>query len=325
MVSYKASDLHRQAKERFGNAAAPKKIILIHAAVTLGSSLFITLIGYLFNFLIADTGGLSGMATRSILTTAQTLLETVVMMALPFWNMGIFYVALRWARGHRANGSDLLQGFRHFRSVLGLRILYSLIFVLLSIGLVYISSVIFLLTPFSGAYLEAFSPFMDPNATAQQIEALLTVENIYAIFPTMIPMFVIFGIALLVVGIPVFYRLRLADFAVMDGLGGRKSLRHSLQATKGSWRQLVRLDLSFWWYYLLQILCLLIANGNWLLPILGVNLPVGEDAAYFLFFGMGTALQILLLWGFQGQVMTAYALLYDDLSAPLAEPVLEQA
>ncbi len=325
MVSFKASDLHRQAKERFGNEVAPGKLVLIHAVVAQGSALLITLLGYLFSLLIAQTGGLSGVGTRTLLSTIQTLLETAIMMALPFWNIGIFYVALGWARGYHTNSRSLLQGFRRFRSVLGLQILYTIMFVLLSMGLFYLSSVLFLLTPFSGNYLESLSPIMDSAATAEQIEALLSTENLFAIAKDMIPMFILFGVAFLVIGVPVFYRLRLCEFGVMDGFGARRSLRRSLQATKGKCKQLVKLDLHFWWYYLLQILCLVIANGDWLLPLLGVTIPIGEDAAYFLFFGLGTASQILLLWGFQGQVITSYALLYDDLSTPQAEPVLEQA
>ena len=315
----------QKAKEQLKNANAPKKTILIHACIAQGSALLIALIGYLFHWMIAQTGGLSGVSTRTILSTAQTMLETAVMMALPFWQIGIFYVALRWARGQYANSSDLLQGFRHFRSVLGLQILYTLIFMLLGTGLFYISSTLFLLTPFSQNYMDALSPLMDPAATTEQIEALLSMENLAVLARDMVPLFIIFGIIFLVIGIPLFYRLRLSEFAVMDGLGARKSLRCSLQATKGKWKMLLKLDLFFWWYYLLQGLCFVIANGNWLLPRLGIQLPLGADAAYFLFFSLGTALQILVLWQFQDQVITSYAMLYDTLTQPQTAPVLEQA
>ena len=50
-----------------------------------------------------------------------------------------------------------------------------------------------------------------------------------------------------------------------------------------------------------------------LLPLVGIQLPIGETGSFFLFYGLGTALQIFVLWGFQGQVLTSYALVYDRL------------
>ncbi len=325
MVSFKASDLHRQAQTLLKNTDNAKKLVLLHALIALGSTLLIAGLNILFKLQIAETGGLSGMGARTILSTVQTMLETAVMMALPFWQMSLIFVAINWARNRRPGTEDLLQGFRRFGSVLGLRILYAIIFVVLSVGLLYISSTIFLMTPFSKAYLDAFAPLMDPNVTAEQIEALVSAENLSALLPAMIPLFVIFGVVFLVVSIPAFYRLRLSEFGVMDGLSGRQAIWHSFRTTKRNWRYLVKLDLHFWWFYALQVLCNVIGNGNNLLPILGISLPFGEDAAYFLFFALGTALQILVLWQFRGQVITSYALLYDDLCLPQAEPVLEEA
>lgn len=325
MISFKASDLHRQAQERLQQASSSKRLVLIHTLVALGSTLLIAGLNYLFSLQIAETGGLSGMGTRTLLSTAQTMLETAVMMALPFWQMGFIFIALNWARNIHAGTDDLLQGFRRLGPVLVFRILYGLVFIILSFAVVYLASAIFLMTPFSAPFLAEFSPLMDPSATAEQIEALFAPERMAGMVDTMTPLLIIFGIVFLIAAIPVFYRLRLGEFAVMDGFRGGGALLHSFRATKRNWRCLLKLDLHFWWFYALILLCNIIGNGNWLLPYLGIQLPLSETVSYFLFFGVGTALQILVLWQFRGQVLTSYAMLYDTLTQPQTAPVLEQA
>jgi len=320
MISFKASDLHRQARQQLQQATAPKRLVLIHASIALGSTLLLAVLNFLFSLLIDDTGGLSGMGTRSLLSTAQTLMETVVMMALPFWQIGLTFLALRWARNDSVQTGHLLQGFRRFGPVFAFRLLYGFVFLSLGFAAIHLASVIILMTPFSEALVDALSPMMDPSATAEQIEALFSPEKLSGMLDAAIPLFVVFGIIFLIAAIPVFYRLRPGEAAVMDGLGSGGALLHSLRITKGSWRHLVKLDLHFWWFYVLQVLCNLIANGNLLLPLLGISLPMGKEAAYFLFFGLGTALQILILWQFQGQVLTSYAVVYDTLSPPQAQP-----
>ena len=320
MISFKASDLHRQAQQRLQQATAPKRLVLIHTSIALGSTLLLAVLNFLFSLLIDDTGGLSGMGTRSLLSTAQTLMETVVMMALPFWQIGLTFLALRWARNDSVQAGHLLQGFRRFGPVFAFRLLYGFVFLALGFAAIHLASVIILMTPFSEALVDALSPMMDPSATAEQIEALFSPEKLSGMLDAAIPLFVVFGIIFLIAAIPVFYRLRLGEFAVMDGLGSGGALLHSLRITKGSWRHLVRLDLHFWWFYVLQVLCNVVANGNLLLPLLGISLPMGKEAAYFLFFGLGTALQILILWQFQGQVLTSYAVVYDTLSPPQEQP-----
>ena len=325
MISCKASDLRRRAQEQLGKATAPKRLVLLHTLVALGSALLIAGLNILFNSLIADTGGLSGMGARSILSTVQTLLETAVMMALPFWQISLSFLALCWARNIYTRTGDLLQGFRRLGSVLGFRLLYGLVFFVLGLAALYLSSAIFMMTPFSAPILEEFAPLMDPAATAQQIETLFSPEQMEAMAGKMTPFFILFGIVFILAAIPVFYRLRLGEFALMDGMGGGGALLCSFRLTRKNWRHLVKLDLSFWWFYGLQVLCNLIGNGDRLLPYLGIHLPVSESAAYFLFLALGTALQLLVLWQFQGQVLTSYAVLYDDLSPLREEPFTKQS
>ena len=314
MVEFRSSDLHRQARELQQRAGNPKKLVLIHTAVALGSSLLITVLNYLFSLQIAETGGLSGLGLRSILSTVQASLELIVMAALPFWEIGLLFAALQWTKGETVEVRSLFQGFRRFGTVLAFRLLYGGIFAVLGLAVFHISTFLFVMTPFAAPLMELLAPILDPSATAQQLETLLTPELMSTAAKTMTPLFVLFGILFLLLAIPVFYRLRFGEFALMEGTGAWRALLKSLQITQRNTGKLLKLDLHFWWFYLLQVLCLAISWADTVLPHLGITLPVSQEVGYFLFFTAGTVLQGVLLWQYQGQVLTTYCLAYDALT-----------
>ena len=77
--------------------------------------------------------------------------------------------------------------------------------------------------------------------------------------------------------------------------------------------QLFRLDLHFWWYYGLKVLCMLICYADLLLAALGVNLPVGTDAVYLITYGLYLAALFMVEISFRPRVDTAYAIAYETL------------
>lgn len=306
------SDLHRRAQACLAETRHnPNKLILLHTAIALGSSFLLTLLNYLFSLLIADTGGLGGLGTRSVLTTVQMVFELAVNISLPIWQAGLFYVALRWSDRESADFSHLLHGFRRFGSVLGALLLRGGVFLALSIPASYVSSAIFALTPFSGPVLEMLAPIMEQP---EQMDSLLTDAFTHSFMEAAIPLFIIFAIVYILVAIPLFYRLRFSDFAVMEGLTSGKTLLKSLFITKGHFRQLLRLDLSFWWFYLLQLLSVVLCFGDSLLSAAGVSLPVSSTVATFVFLAIGSVCQGILLWKCEAKRVTAYALAYRALA-----------
>ena len=312
------SDLHRQAQSRLTETSGnPKKLVLIHTAIALGSSFLLTVVTYLFSLLIADTGGLDGLGTRSLLSTAQSVLEVAVTMALPFWQMGIFYAALQWTKGEKAEFTSLLYGFRRFRSVLGVLFLRSALFLALGFAILNISSLLFTLTPLAEPFLEIFAPFTEQGITPEQLEALLTPEFADTVVQASLPLFIIFGILLAATAIPLFYRLRFADFAVMDDLSAGKALLKSLTITHRSCLQVLKLDLSFWWFYLLQMLSVAVCYGDSILPALGISLPVSDTVAAFAFYAIGTVCQGVLLWQCEAKRVSAYGLAYRTLDGTM--------
>lgn len=308
--------LRRQAGQRLQNIQNPKRLVLIHTAVALGATLLVTGLNWILNKQIAGTGGLSGMELRSVLVTIQSVLELVVRLGLPFWEIGLLFAALGWVSGEHVGVPHLLQGFRRFGSVLGMRLIRGALFFALGIAISNISSIIFMLLPFSGPLIEHIEPIVQETATPEQLEALITQEWLMTLFERSIPLLAIFGVLYGVVAILVFYRLRFADFGVLEGKGAVRALVQSARMTKGSTLQLIKLDLSFWWYYLPLLLCILLSVMDMILFELGVSLPVSQDAGFFLFFGVSAVCQGVLQWQCRGKVTATYALAYRTLGQP---------
>ncbi len=318
------SDLHRQADSRLAAVPGnPKKLVLLHTAIALGCSLFLTVATYLFSLGIADTGGLGGLGMRSLLATAQSVLELAVMVALPFWQMGIFYAVSEWLKGEKAEFSSLWEGFRRFGSVLGVLFLRGSLFFALAITILYISTAVFMMTSYATPVMELFAPIMEQGATPEQLEALLTPEVLESASTAIIPLLIIFGILYAIVAIPVFYRLRFTSFALMEGLSAGKALVKSLAITRKQGWQVFRLDLSFWWFYLLQMLSVAVCYADSILPALGVTLPVSGVGAAFGFYVLGCICQCILLWLREGHRLTTYGLAYHTLDGTMDAEIVD--
>ena len=311
MLNY--TDLHQRAEKQLDFAPySPRLLVLIHTAVSLGASLLMAIVNVLFASLIENTGGLGGLGTRSILETAQAVLELAVTLALPFWNISLVRAALNWARGEYAAPTTLLEGFRLFRPILRMFILLLAIFVVLGIALSQISAMLFMFTPFADPLMTALEPLMQ-DAGYFSPDLLLTEEAIAQVGSAIIPYFVFFGVLFALVAIPVWYRIRFADYAVMDEGRARAALLTSLRITKGRCLQVLKIDLRFWWFYLLQALSVALCYGDSILPALGIALPMSAEAAYITFMALGVICQGLLLWYYQAKVSVTYALAYEEL------------
>jgi hypothetical protein len=118
----------------------------------------------------------------------------------------------------------------------------------------------------------------------------------------------------------IFYRVRFADYGVMNGKGAFRSLMDSFRYTHKKNLQVAKVDLYFWWFYLLQVLCALLQMGDTLLTAAGAELPISADGAYFLFYILGGLAQLVLMWRFYAPVATTYAATYEVLEhAPAPE------
>lgn len=293
------------------------RLTLIHAAVAAVLLLATQAVGYALNRGIGNTGGLSGMGTRSILTTVQTVLQYATTIALPFWEIGFVFAALSIGRGNQASPKILTEGFRRFGPVLRLLLLRLVIFIGLAMACSYLSTMLYLLTPRG---MELFRMVLSVTMEGGTIEQmyLLMEQNLQLVLPLYGIMLVLYAL----VAAPLFYRFRLADFVIMDvpGTGAFRSMIRSWKLTKKNGFRLLLLDLSFWWYYLLCAATVVLSYLDLLLDYLGVPLAANADVLYFGFYALALAAQVLLYTWAKGKVMTTWAVVYDTLCRQTPEP-----
>lgn len=280
----------------------PRKLILIHTGVTVVLALIIGLLDYLLEQQIGGTGGLGGVGTRAMLETMRTVLTMVQGVAVLFWQIGYVFVALKISRRETVGTGSLLEGFRRFGPVLRLRILTALLYAGPVMLCVYGASIIYTMTPWAQPLLEAYQTGSEEAMYQAMMDGMLPMTGI--------------SLALsLVILVPYAYGLRLADHAIMDrgNIGAMTAVRVSRVLMRGNRLALLKLDLSFWWFYALEMLTLLVADGPVILLALGVELPWSADAAYYIFMVLCYLLQLALYWWRGNEILVTYARFYGAL------------
>ena len=314
METLKPSVLRQRAEESLQAAAYdPRRLVLIHTAVSLGSSLLVAVLNFILSQKIADTSGLAGMGLQTMLATVQGVLDTVVMLALPFWNISLLFAALQWVRREYAGPGCLLQGFRRLGGVIGIKFVTGIIYFALGTAVFYVSLTVFMMTPFSRPMMEVFEPYITESMTQEQLYALMTPELIAEASKHCVPALILFGVLFIIAAIPVFYRLRFAEFSVMDDTSAIGAVIKSFQMTRRNAFRVFRLDLQFWWFYLLQFLSVALCYGDTILPMLGITFPFSDEVAFFLFYVLGVLCQGVLLWLAQASVSATYGEAYRAL------------
>lgn len=293
----------------------PRRLISIHSGVMLGAILLLAVIQYVITWQIdANGGGLSGLPLRSVLETARTVVTVAYTILTPFWAMGIFYAGLRIARGKAAYPHVLWEGFRRRGPVLRLILMQTLIYGILAVAAMYGAWLLYGMTPDGQAFAEALMKLLSTETFtdySQLIDAI-PMEVIEQVARVYLPIFA--GMALLLM-VPAAYRMRLAPYVLMDkeGTGAWKAIRMSGKLTRRNCGQLLLLDLSYWWYYLIPVLLILPAYADVLLPLVGITLPLDPAVQYM----GGNVIYVVLTLIFESlakpKVQTTYALAYDVL------------
>lgn len=313
METLNIKDFIQNAKEALQGKNV-RRLAVIHAGVTVAAGLLVTLLQYVLAEGIGNTGGLSGLGTRSILETFQTVLQWANMVLLPFWNLGFLYVSLQWARGKTADSRDLLKGFQRIGPCLGLMVNRSLLTLGVMIVAINIGSTVYMMLPASGWLLELAQEQGNMDAFYDYLYSM-DVNQILEMFRSMIPMLVISAALLLVLLVPLLYRFRLAEYAILShpGVRGFPAMVISAGLLRRRCWQLFKLDLQLWWYYGLKLLCVLLLYADLLLGAVGFAVPSG-DLTFLVTYLMYLASLFLVETFCRPQVDTAYGLFYEKLA-----------
>ena len=305
-----------QARAALGDAKQnPRRLAALYAGVSGLLLLAVALVNLFLEGQIAGTGGLGGIGLRSVLSAVHTMLRFGVSAVLPFWTWGFLSAVFQIARRQTVGPKTLLDGFRLFGPVLRLTVLKDGFFLLLALVCAYPAMGIFMLTPLSEPMMELLLPVL--TETADMTQVLSDTTRIAAMERAMIPMLAIYAVLYLVAAVPFFYRMRMAEFALLDAPaeGAMAALRKSMRLTRGRVRSLIGLDLRFFWYYLGVVGIGVLAYGDRLLPLLPVSL--GGQTAFLVCYILHLVCQFAFTCLAEIRVQTVYAVYYNTLcSAP---------
>lgn len=285
-----------------------KKLVLIHTGAMLALALALMLIDLLLSQKISGTGGLGGITTRSHLATVQAALRMAELAVVPFWQAGYTYLTLQLSQGKSVSFKTLTEGFVRFGPILRLLLLQLALYLIAGFASINISSTIFMISPWA-------KPFFNV-ATQMQQGVEYTEEMLLAVTgDALIPLLVITLLPYLCLAIFIFYHYRLAMYSLLDDeeTTALSAMRNSRILTKGHKLQMLKLDLSFWWYYACELLVAALCFLDLILPSLGVHLPLPQPAITFLGFGIYAAAQLLLHYWRKNEVNVTYAQVYNTL------------
>lgn len=320
--------LKEMARHRLAEANCdPKKLALIHTGISVGASLLIAFLGYYLNHWIAGTAsGLSGMGSRRILETVLLTLQSAQGLALPFWEIGFIFVALRLMRREPVQTKDMLEGFRRFGQVVQLRLTELCLYFGAAVGCVYAASFLYALTPLAQPMMDYLTPILGESATIEQAQEALSALPMEDLLAMSVPFMAICGVLLAVVFLLLHYKFRLAGHLMMDqpNMGAMRALFFSSRLTQKKRWALLKLDLSFWWFYLLMGVSVVVCYMDLLLPMFGISLPITGDVAWLVCYVLSLLVQLVLFWQGKSYVQTTWAVAYETLCRQLEDPAAEQ-
>jgi len=93
-------------------------------------------------------------------------------------------------------------------------------------------------------------------------------------------------------------------------------MRTSRRQMRGNCALLFRLDLSWWWFYLLDALAVLVCYLDVILEFFGVALPISAQLTSFLCLAVSLLGQLGLYVWKRNEVAISYAHAYDWITAP---------
>lgn len=310
-----AKYLKTKAANRLASGKDPQRVVLVYSSIVALSALAVNLIQYFLQGQISKTGGLQNIGTRSMLSTlnsALPLIQTLVLMCL---GLGYTAAILRVIRRQYASEKTLKAGFERFWVLLRARLLMMLIYGGIAFALSYLAMAIYMLTPLSSQLTTLILPIVSSGSFSP--EALLNDDALlFSVYQAIMPMMIIYCLLLIPAIWAISYRFRLVDYLLIDQprLGAMAAMRTSNQKMKGNVKQLFKVDISFWWYYLLRALSMSLIYLDLVLAILGVQLPLSSLAQFVLvtvlYLGSDFALNYFLL----NRVEATYALFYDILN-----------
>lgn len=301
-----AKYLKKKASNRLQSGNDPKKVVLVYAGIAALSSLVVTVVQDLLDSRISQTGGIQNIGTRSMLTTADTVLTIAQLLLVMCLTLGYTGSMLRIARGQYASPNSLKAGGERIWVLLRTRLLQMLIMTAAAFALCFLVINVCLLTPLSNRVIAVMGTVSAEVLLADDLALI-------GFYSAMLPIMLIYLVAL----VPLLWYFsctyRMVDYLLIDRpqLGAFGALRESRRMMQGNMKMMLRVDLSFWWYYLLQALVSVLVYLNMVLALFSIGLP--PEVLYWGTVVLYLAADFALRYFFSNKVAVTYALFYDSL------------
>ena len=305
--------LKKNAAERVAAAENSRKIVLIYAGIITALAALVTVVNYVLKLQIAQTGGLSNMGLRTMLSTIQSVLPMVQSFVTMCLELGYVAAMLRIARQQYTSAHTLKLGFERFWVLMRWTLIQGFLYTLVGIAAFWVAVQLYMITPLSNSAMTILEPYLtDMDTVLAMLQDPAFTEQITT---AMLPLFVLFGAVYAVLFIPISYSLRLAKYVIIDkpGKGAVFALKESRKMMRGSRMRLFRLDLSLWWWYAISFCSALLCYGDVLLPMIGISLPFSADVAYFVFFALFLIVQFAACFFLRNRIEVVYAQVYNAL------------
>ena len=314
----------KQNAARCLSSSQPKdRILMIFCGILFVLCALLTAASYLLDSMMQNAGGLGAVGKRTMIQTFQHLLPIVNMLATMILELGLWNAMLRISRNQYVSPHSLKMGLVRFFPWLRCVLLQSAALVMITFALMNVAAIIFFALPASREALELTVPLaMKYTDSAALMEAMMADEVLlYSLADALIPMYIILFVLVLAVYIPISYRLRVANLIILDNptAGAFRAVIGSIRLTKRNWKHYLRLDLSFWWYYVLLGLSMALGYLDLLLPLVGIRLPMSATAGSILTYGLYLVSQIAIFYFLRPKVQVSTAIIYDTL-LPKPEP-----
>lgn len=304
-----------------GNRDRTRGLVLLYCGVIAALTLVSSGLNLFLNDRISGTGGLDGLGLRSALQTAQELLTYVNLVFEPFWSAGFLAAMIAMVRGREPEKYHLAEGFRRFGKILAYIAVQFLVAVALMVIAANLGATIFSLTPMGAQYAEVMGPVLSaPGLISAEgvVNWELMPMDIFleATAPVILVILAIFALLYSCVS----YCFRLTVYLIMtQPISAVRAYFLSTRLMRGHKWQMLKMDLSFWWYYLLRGAASVVAYLDVILSLLGIPVPIdpmvmffGTLAAYCVLF------TVLCLWK-KCPVDASYVLAFEAIANP--EPV----
>lgn len=308
-MNFENAALRRESRRAVELAGAQgRRTALVYAAVAAGAGVLCTLVSLALTVQSESMTGLSGRGGRSAMLAVQMMLTILLALLSPLWNAGYSAAALDLSRHGEVTPRRLLWGFGQWKRLL----ICGLLLMLQGLALMYLAmmlvSVVYVMTPLSA------------GITAADLEALTISGNLFS--GRTLPLTILSMAAMVAVAAFLFYRYRLVFFLMADHpeIPGIQLLRMSAGLIRGYKGGFFRLDLGFWWYYLLLALAQAAAYWDIFLEMAGVPVPLSATARTVLCAVLNGGLLVAVQYFFKNRVYATYAGAYNLLAAERLKP-----